>query len=195
MTWVLFLLAGAILMWPAWRLRGVAPEQAPDGGERTWTRRTRAVFRRRDEAPDPFGVAASCDLFALCLRAGLPVPAAAEVVAATAPEPLASSLRRAAELLALGADPERAWTAGDDPAFAELAALARRTARSGSSLADGVAELARATREAAANRGIERAERAGVGISGPLGLCFLPAFVCLGIGPVVIGLATSVLGG
>jgi hypothetical protein len=31
-------------------------------------------------------------------------------------------------------------------------------------------------------------------ISGPLGLCFLPAFIALGIVPVVIGLATTVLG-
>jgi hypothetical protein len=32
-------------------------------------------------------------------------------------------------------------------------------------------------------------------ISGPLGLCFLPAFVCLGIVPVIAGLAGRVLGG
>ena len=30
-------------------------------------------------------------------------------------------------------------------------------------------------------------------IAGPLGLCFLPAFVCLGIIPVVAGLAGDVL--
>ena len=39
------------------------------------------------------------------------------------------------------------------------------------------------------------AERAGVLISGPLGLCFLPAFICLGIIPVVVGLASRVLDG
>lgn len=31
-------------------------------------------------------------------------------------------------------------------------------------------------------------------IAGPLGLCYLPAFVCLGIVPVVAGLAGDVLG-
>ncbi|HTY29142.1 MAG TPA: type II secretion system F family protein, partial [Mycobacterium sp.] len=31
-------------------------------------------------------------------------------------------------------------------------------------------------------------------IAGPLGLCFLPAFVCLGIVPVVAGLADDVFG-
>ena len=37
------------------------------------------------------------------------------------------------------------------------------------------------------------AERARVLIAGPFGLCFLPAFVCLGIVPVVAGLAGDVL--
>jgi hypothetical protein len=37
------------------------------------------------------------------------------------------------------------------------------------------------------------AERAAILIAGPLGLCYLPAFVCLGIVPVVAGLAVDVL--
>ena len=39
----------------------------------------------------------------------------------------------------------------------------------------------------------ERAQRAAVLITGPLGLCFLPAFLVLGIAPVVIGLAGEAL--
>ena len=35
------------------------------------------------------------------------------------------------------------------------------------------------------------AQRAGVLITVPLGLCFLPAFFCLGIAPVVAGLASQ----
>ena len=38
-----------------------------------------------------------------------------------------------------------------------------------------------------------RAERAGVLVTGPLGLCFLPAFLALGIVPVVVGLAGPLL--
>ena len=38
-----------------------------------------------------------------------------------------------------------------------------------------------------------RAQRAAVLITGPLGLCFLPAFLVLGIAPVVIGLAREAL--
>jgi hypothetical protein len=36
--------------------------------------------------------------------------------------------------------------------------------------------------------------RAGVWILAPLGLCFLPAFVCLGVVPLVLGIAGDVLG-
>ena len=38
-------------------------------------------------------------------------------------------------------------------------------------------------------------ERAAVLVAGPLGLCFLPAFVCLGVLPVVVGLADGMLPG
>jgi pilus assembly protein TadC len=61
-------------------------------------------------------------------------------------------------------------------------------------LAQGVAELADQSRHEAADTANAAAERASVLIAGPLGLCYLPAFVCLGIIPVVAGLAADVLG-
>ncbi|MBU3749632.1 MAG: type II secretion system F family protein, partial [Mycobacterium sp.] len=75
-----------------------------------------------------------------------------------------------------------------------LARLARRSASSGSALADAAAELAEQVRQVATQRAAAAAERAGVLIAGPLGLCFLPAFVCLGIVPVVAGLAGEIFG-
>ncbi|MFC6010128.1 type II secretion system F family protein [Nocardia lasii] len=152
---------------------------------------------------DPLGSASAFDLLAACLRAGLPMAAAARACAPTAPPVLRSALLRAADLLALGADAATAWeraaadavgTAGADE-VESLARMARRSARSGASLATAVGELATQRREAVEDAAIARAERAGVLIGGPLGLCFLPAFVCLGIVPVVIGLADNVLGG
>jgi pilus assembly protein TadC len=74
-----------------------------------------------------------------------------------------------------------------------LLRLARRSASSGSALARGVAELADQSRHEAAAAAEAAAERAGVLIAGPLGLCYLPAFLCLGIIPVVAGLAGDVL--
>ncbi len=48
-------------------------------------------------------------------------------------------------------------------------------------------------REALTDIAEARAQRAGVLITAPLGLCFLPAFLVLGVAPVVIGLAGEVL--
>lgn len=176
------------------------------------SRRWRALRRgdgAKDALPpsrqklDPLASASVFDLLAACLRAGLPMAAAARAVAPGAPEPLGAALLRAADLLALGADATTAWerAAADGAGRAggaeieSLARMARRSARSGSSLAVAVGELAEQRRAAVEDAAAARAERAGVLIGGPLGLCFLPAFVCLGIVPVVIGLAGAVLEG
>ena len=133
----------------------------------------------------------------MCLSAGMTVSAAAAATAPFAPPSLGALLRRAAGLVALGADPETAWEVGavdaDDTCVA-LARLARRSASSGAALADGAAELAEQFRQGVTHRATAAAERAGVLIAGPLGLCFLPAFVCLGIVPVVAGLAGEIFG-
>ncbi|MFE3442050.1 type II secretion system F family protein [Nocardia sp. NPDC059180] len=190
------LLALAVLLLPG-RLvvtRRLAPAQPP--GTIGWLPRSR---RRR--GVDPLAAASVFDLLAACLRAGLPIAAAVYAVVPGAPAVLAEPLRRAADLLALGADPAIAWERAAEEAtdgsgeIDTLARLARRSARSGSSLAVAVGELAEQRRAAVEDAAAARAERAGVLIGGPLGLCFLPAFICLGIVPVIIGLAGRVLGG
>ncbi|MBS9533228.1 type II secretion system F family protein [Mycobacterium sp. M1] len=147
--------------------------------------------------PDALALASSLEVFALCLNAGMPVSAAAAATARCAPPGLARTLRRGADLLALGADPAAVWgglPADDrDPATAALLRLARRSGSSGTALAAGAADLAARCRADAADAVTAAAERAGVLIAGPLGVCFLPAFVCLGIVPVVAGLAGDVL--
>lgn len=147
--------------------------------------------------PDPLAVASSLDVLGVCLEAGMAVPTAAAATAPAAPPKLARVLRRAADLLALGADPAVAWSippaSEPDTQIDALLRLARRSASSGAALAAGVAELADQARQEAAHAATAAAERAGVLIAGPLGLCFLPAFVCLGIVPVVAGLAGDVL--
>lgn len=158
---------------------------------------TLPVFRHllrpdRGTAPDPLALAATWDLLAATLRAGLAVPAAIRAVAADVPGTAGHGLRSAADLLALGADPVDAWApALAHPATAALARGARRSARSGSALASVAAGLAAEVRATATDAAESRAQRAAVLITGPLGLCFLPAFVCLGIAPVVLGLATK----
>lgn len=150
----------------------------------------RSVASRRPGDLGDLDLSARWDLLASCLRAGLPVPTAIRAVATDLPGAAGAALRSCADLLGFGADPARAWQqAMDQPATAPLARAARRSSRSGTAIADVAAALARETRAAAADLAEARAQRAGVLITGPLGLCFLPAFICLGIVPVVLGLA------
>ena len=53
---------------------------------------------------------------------------------------------------------------------------------------DAVREHGRQLREDARQDAARSAGRAGVAMTAPLGVCFLPAFLCLGLAPVVLGL-------
>jgi len=147
----------------------------------------RRVLRPSAVPEDPLRLAAGWDLLAACLRAGMPVPTAVRVVAERMPGGVA--LRTTADLLALGADPVEAWRpVAEVPRTAALARSARRAARSGTELAAVASALAEDVRLEASDASEARAQRAGVLVAGPLGLCFLPAFLCLGIAPVIAGL-------
>jgi hypothetical protein len=103
-------------------------------------------------------------------------------------------LRRVAGLLELGADPAEAWrVAQDHPTAAAFARTAARSAATGAALARTARAESTRTREALTDIAEARAQRAGVLIAAPLGLCFLPAFLVLGVAPVVVGLAGEVL--
>ena len=153
---------------------------------------------RRPRAPDGIDVrlrlAGTLDLLAACLKAGLPVPAALSAVADTAPEEIGTALRSAAGLLALGATPGEAWApVRSRPELDELAVAVIRTSRAGTAFAAAAAELAERLRDGLAVEAEEHAERAGVLLALPVGLCFLPAFFCLGVLPVVLGLAARLV--
>lgn len=148
------------------------------------------------DADDPLAVASALDVFAACLSSGMAVAGAARATAPFAPKELAEVLDHAADLMALGADAATVWSTADptgEPRVEALCRLARRSASSGSALAQAVSDLADQSRRDAADSARAAAERASVLIAGPLGVCYLPAFVCLGIVPVVVGLAGDVL--
>ena len=66
-----------------------------------------------------------------------------------------------------------------------------RAAVGGAPVAAAVQQVAEDARREAAAAAERAARRAGVLAVGPLGLCFLPAFLLLGVVPAVIGLAAS----
>lgn len=189
----LILLGGAVFCWPATAVRHLRPVST--------SRLQRLLDRLRERLVRDSGVtehlrsAATLDLLAACLTGGLPVPVALEAVAATASPPTAAALRSVASHLAIGVEPAEAWApVRDRPGLTELSVAAVRTARAGTALAAHAKDLAGRLRESLSAEAEERAERAGVLLAAPIGLCFLPAFLCLGVLPVVLGLAARLDG-
>jgi pilus assembly protein TadC len=133
-------------------------------------------------------------LLAVCLEAGLPVASAVSAAAAPLSGTTGALLRRVIGLLELGADPGEAWqVAADTPDLAAFARAAGRSAGTGAALAEVARVEGARIRAGLIDTAHERAQRAAVLITGPLGLCFLPAFLVLGIAPVVVGLAGEAL--
>lgn len=140
-------------------------------------------------------LALALDLVALALRAGQPLSVALTAAAPAADAPCRDRLVQVGGLLRLGAEPSQAWrVVADDSVLAPVAAAAVRSAVSGVRLAAAFEELADEMRGQVRAAAEVRAHRVGVLAAAPLGLCFLPSFVCLGIVPTVIGIAHGALG-
>jgi pilus assembly protein TadC len=138
------------------------------------------------------------DLLAACLAGGASLAASARAVAHGVPGPAGERLADVAAALEVGTPPAVAWAAlspDDDDPLAPAARALRRAAEGGAPVAAAVARLAADARADARSAGEEAARRAGVTAVAPLGLCFLPAFVLLGVVPVVVGLAAPLLAG
>lgn len=152
----------------------------------------RAVRLRRARIVAELPVA--IDLLAACLRGGGAWHESVEAVADAVGGPLGAELARVAARIRLGADPAEEWLSlTADPVLAPLGRAAARAATGGAPVAATLARLARDQRRTARAAASARARTAGVRAVAPLGLCFLPAFVLLGIVPAVAGIAANVL--
>lgn len=152
----------------------------------------RRVVAAADGA-EPADLAPAWQLLAVCLEAGLPVPVAVAAAAEACPGDAASRLRRVGGLIALGADSAQAWAeAVDVPALGRFARAAVRSAGTGAALAQVARAECTRSRAGLVDAAQARAQRAAVRVTGPLGLCFLPAFLVLGVAPLVVGLAGEV---
>lgn len=139
-------------------------------------------------------VAATLDVLAACLDAGMPPAGALSAcLAGTGGTGAAhDALAQAASLMMLGGDPAQAWRPVAETAMlAELATAAERSVTGGVRLAGAARETAATLRSRCRTTVAAQAARAGVAMTAPLSVCFLPAFLCLGLAPTVLGLVTS----
>ncbi|MFI2293537.1 type II secretion system F family protein [Isoptericola sp. NPDC019571] len=188
---------------PWWLARGAADRRvarlALDG---------RAPTRADGPAADPVDVPVVLELLGAALRAGAGVPRALEATGAAlagATSPGASgvsgsssadgvALRAAADALRLGADWDGAWR--DAPGRLGPAHRALRGAWTDGASPTGALraageELLRARRSAARTAAASLAVRLVL----PLGACYLPAFVLIGLVPVLLALGVDLLSG
>ena len=135
------------------------------------------------------------DLLGTAIAAGATVPEALVVVSRAMDDPVRSRLASVVTAIELGADPNSAWATWlDEPALSPVAQAIIRSQHSGSPLSV-VLDSAAADMRHAYRADVEaRARAAGVRAVAPLALCFLPAYLLVGVVPVVAGFARSMFG-
>jgi Flp pilus assembly protein TadB len=158
------------------------------GRAETPAQRARRV-RVRVELPHVVG------LLAAAVRGGLPPADALALVCVALPGPAADALATLPPRIALGVDPAEAWRVLEtDPALAPLGRTLARSARTGEPVADALDRLGAELAARARGDAEDAARRVGVRAAVPLGLCLLPAFLLIGIVPVVAGLVADLAG-
>ncbi|WP_407287394.1 type II secretion system F family protein [Streptomyces sp. BP-8] len=176
---------------------GVVAGLAVGFGAHRWLTRQRgeeearlaAVAVRTELAP-------AGDLLAACLAAGAGPRESAEAVGRSLHGPVAERLRQVAAELRLGGEPAVVWPRlAALPGAEGLARCMERAGVSGVPAVESVSRIAAELRAEQARAATARARRAGVLVTLPLAACFLPAFLVLGVAPVLIGLAAGLLGG
>ncbi|MEU0738640.1 type II secretion system F family protein [Streptomyces sp. NPDC006134] len=163
-----------------------------------WTRRSAAAATARAagtaEAARQLPLAA--ELLAACIAAGAGPVVAARAVGEALGGPVGDALAHGAAEVRLGGEPGEAWRRlAALPGAGPLARLLERAGVSGLPAAGPVGRLAADARADRARAATARARRAAVLVTAPVGLCFLPAFIAVGVLPVVVGLAGGALGG
>jgi pilus assembly protein TadC len=133
------------------------------------------------------------ELIAAMLHAGAGIGRALELVAAAASPEYGRALRPVVGAMAIGADWETAWRSSDvrSPeilALRDALGFAALTGAPSSTILYAQAARMRRERFRAAEK---RAASLGVKLVVPLGLCSLPAFICLGVVPVLLALVPS----
>ncbi len=170
------IVAGALAGVASWRVLGRTEGPAA---------RTRRLELERD-----FPVAVH--LLGACLRAGAAPSVAIRTVAGALPGAVAEEFAAAAARLDLGADPAEVWNdvASEGP-LAPLGRALGRAYRTGAPVTDAIDRLSDDLRDAVASRAAARARTVEVRTAAPLGVCFLPAFLLLGVVPMTVGLFAS----
>lgn len=126
------------------------------------------------------------DLMRTCVGAGQPLRNAVETVAQVMGPPVSDLFQPVTNAVSVGMSDAEAWQVlRSDPVVGHLACDLSRNAAWGTSVTDVLAQHSTDLRRQGMTQRLAAAKAVGVKSVLPLGLCYLPAFVLLGVVPVV----------
>ncbi|WP_297749570.1 type II secretion system F family protein [uncultured Tessaracoccus sp.] len=144
----------------------------------------------REEMPD------TLEYLAVCLESGAPISGALDTVADVSPVRTQALLRRVLAHLNVGRSVEEAWEElGQHPVWGTVAKDMVRASRSGTSLSGSLRIHADDVRMQVRDAAMKRARKVGVKSVIPLMACFLPAFVLIGVVPIIASLLKNFISG
>ena len=145
--------------------------------------------RRAATSPGAADLAVALDVLAGCLSAGASMPSALSAAQVAAPVRVSDVFATAALALERGEEANATWAqaCSDVPELTAVGRLCARAASTGAPVAAELHRIAAAHRTSLTTSRRRRLERAAVWLVLPLGLCFLPAFVLVGVVPLVLG--------
>jgi len=136
------------------------------------------------------------DLLAACLASGASTAVATKATAEALGGPVAEVLNQCVTQFNLGANAARVWQPlSDEPALAPIARAILRSTQTGAPLTAVLLRVADDLRLARRTQLEQAAKTVGVKAVAPLGLCFLPAFMLLGVVPLIASLITAGISG
>ncbi|GAB3159086.1 hypothetical protein GCM10027059_04900 [Myceligenerans halotolerans] len=157
-----------------------------------WSARLVALARGRPGSPE-IDVQVLLDLLAAALGAGSGVPRALGAVGHAAGGSSGAALRGVADALVLGARWEQAW-AGTPDALLPMRRALRGAWTDGAAPGEALRAAGQEVRRDRSTAARTAAVRLGVRLVLPLGCCYLPAFVLVGLVPVLLALGIDLLG-
>ena len=147
---------------------------------------------RRQRLREQRELPAIASLLAALLESGATIERSVAALAQSHTGAAAPSLQRVAAAMHLGAGPQEAWNAASI-ALTPIAEALQRSATTGAPAATLLAAVAVDEQRVWQSRAEVAARSAGVRAILPLVVCFLPAFFLVGVVPVIVSVARSLL--
>jgi pilus assembly protein TadC len=128
----------------------------------------------------------SLDLVYACVRAGQPLRHAIETVAEAMGPPISNLFGSVTNAISVGMSDAQAWQVlFDDPVAGLVARDFSRSATWGTSVTDILTQHSAGLRRQVRTQRLAGAKAIGVKSVLPLGICYLPAFMLIGVVPVI----------